>query len=218
MKRIEFEITPSIHEIFFPNNRVKSKLQVLEILMEATRYMLSYAKEENNKSSGKLILIVDKMSRLFFQNEKKSYTITFPFLVLYDENEIKFISKDNLEIDSFLISNTVTVINSGSIMDASSLDFYGSLLEYEYNDDNFWIFFRDLLLLEDGYIRYDTDEKGYLEAKEKGYEHRHPLTHCDLFYTNRATFKLGLEKELSLDDFIDIVNIKTDCRYMKNWR
>jgi hypothetical protein len=72
--------------------------------------------------------------------------------------------------------------------------------------------------MEDGYIRYDMNEVGYKEAKEKGFEHRHPLNHLDVFYTSKATFKLGLKKAIINDEFIDYLNIKTDCKYLQDHR
>ncbi len=83
-------------------------------------------------------------------------------------------------------------------------------------DENFWIFLRELLLMEDGYVRYDYDKATYLIFKEKGEEHKHPLNHYDLFYSSNATFKIGLEERLSEDEFIDFLNIKTDSKYLKN--
>ena len=74
-------------------------------------------------------------------------------------------------------------------------------------NENFLGFLRELLLMEDGYIRYDYDE-----------EHKngdlHPLNHYDLFYSSHATFKIGLNAILSEDEFVDLLDIKSDCKYL----
>ena len=85
------------------------------------------------------------------------------------------------------------------------------------SDKNFWIFLREILLSEDGYIRYDYDEKGYNLAREEGQEHRHPLHHYDIFYTNKATFKLGLHSSISESDFYHLLNVKTDCKHLSDF-
>jgi len=217
MKRFEFEIGHSILRKLFPPNRVKSKLQVLNILLETIRYCLSYNLDEIHSSQGKIVLIVDKMSRIFFSSENKSYSISFPFLSLQDKEGIRF-SFENIDLDAYLVSNLIGVITNEGFMDGSSLELFESLVDFEKENEQIWCILRELLLYEDGYIRYDNDIIGFNKAKENGYEHRHPLNHFDFFYTNRATFKLGSETIIGIDEFIDILNIKTDCKYIKNWR
>jgi hypothetical protein len=95
----------------------------------------------------------------------------------------------------------------------SCLDFIDPIISFE---ENIWTTFRDLLISEDGYIRYDKDEKGYKEAKLKKEEHRHPLNHIDVFYTNQLTLKLGLTEEYIDTDLIDMMNTNTNCRYLNS--
>lgn len=217
MKKFEFEIGPSIFGKLFPTHRVKTKLEILNILLEAVRYSLSYDPNEIKSSKGKMILIIDKMSRIFFYTDNKAYSIAFPFFTIDNNEEIRF-SFENIEVDAYLISNLISVIMDGSFMDGCSIDLSESLIDFEIENENFWLILRELLLYEEGYIRYDHDIVGFNEAREKGYEHRHPLNHFDLFYTNKATFKVGIENKINTDEFIEILNIKTDCKYMKNWR
>lgn len=216
MKKYEFEIAPSVVGKFFPNNRVKTKTQILNILLESVRYALSYSSLNINNSKGKIVLVVDKMSRLFFCSENKAYSIAFPFLTLKYNNQILF-SLQNTDVDAYLVSNLITVINDDKFLEGCSIELSESLLDYEAENVSFWNVLRELLLYEDGYIRYDYDEKGFIDARNKGEEHRHPLNHFDLFYTNRATFKVGAENKIDLNDLIDILDIRTDCKYLKNW-
>jgi len=219
MKTIEFDIGQSTKELFFPKERVKTKVQVLEILMEATRYMLIRPNVPTEKLAGKLILHVHKMSRLFFFNNNKYYSIAFPFFVSEYSERLCFSFRNDIEVDSQLISNVISIIKCESFNDKCSLGFAEPIydIDNEY-DGNFWMFLRELLLAEDGYIRYDKDEKGFLDAKEKGEEHRHPLNHYDVFYSNNASFKLGLDNEIVQNEFVDLLDIKTDCKYIKNLR
>lgn len=217
MKKYQFELPKSISEIFFPKLRMKDKAQMLLILLEATRHML-FASKSLKDEKEKIVLQVDKMSRLFFFKENKYYSIVFPFNVYENETKLRFTFNDEYEIDSQLISNVISIITSDSFDFKCSLDFAEPIYEIENDfDDNFWTILRELLLIEVGYIRYDKDEIGHKKAKDEGEEHRHPLNHYDIFYSNKASFKLGLTNEISDEDFIDLLNTKTDCKYLKKW-
>jgi len=217
MKKFEFDIDKAFLEKFFPKERVKSKAQVIEILMETTRYMLLNPFVSREKIAGKIILYIDKMSRLFFFTKEKYFSITFPFLA-YDKDEegkYKFSFQNDIDVNSQLIFKVIAIIKCDEFKEKCSLDFIAPICDYEEEcDDNFWIFLRELLLMEDGYIRYDYDKKNYEKAKEKGEEHKHPLNHYDLFYSSNATFKIGLKNSLLHDNFIDLMNIHTDCNYL----
>ena len=147
MKRFEFDIAPSVIRLFFPKERIKSKLQVLLILLEATRYMLTYSNLKKTDSKGKLILIVDKMSRLFFHTDNKLYSIAFPFIVNEleekDENGNKFFFtfKNNIVVSSYLISSAISVLKCNSFMENCSLDFV------DYSFVNFYYSKKDMFVM-----------------------------------------------------------------------
>jgi hypothetical protein len=216
MKKYEFEITPSVMHLFFPRVLVKTKLQIITILMEASRYMLSQPKLGKKDVDNRLVLYVDNMSRLFFFKDKKYYSIVFPFFVTEEEGELKFEFTDNIEINSYIISRSITAINSDPLNSDCSMEFSETILEFEDEFDGFWTLFKDLLVIEYGYIRYDKDIDGYEEAIRKGKPHVHPLNHYDLCYSNKATFKIGLNREVLRTEFIDLLNTKTDCKYLQN--
>ncbi len=217
MKKYEFKLSKPYLKYFFPEKRIKSKVEVIQILLEATRFMLVNPTVgiSDEDVEGKLLLYIDKMSRLFFVKDHKYYSIVFPFLTYKNDEAYKFSYHDNQNIDSRLISQVLSIITCDKFQEKCSLDFISPIYEYEEDhNENFWIFLREILLAEDGYIRYDHDEDGYNIALQKGQEHRHPLHHYDLFYTNKATFKLGLHGSVSDADFYDLLNIKSDCKYL----
>lgn len=212
----QLEITSSSRRIFFPEQRIKTKFNLIEILLEACRYILFNEKKKTVKGQYKIIFQNEKMNRLFFVGESKMYSISFPFNIHYDGHEIKINYKNLIDIDSYTISNLLSFIKDPIINSESCLDFIEPIVDFEYNQRiNYWSVVKDLLLLEDGYVRYDKDDKGYKEALEKKQEHRHPLYHLDIFYTNQATFKLGFEKSIIDTDLIDTLDRNTDCKYLK---
>lgn len=217
MKKIEFDLDNAHLDKFFPKYRIKNKAHIIELLMEATRYMLINPNITADNVVGKILLYVDKMSRLFFFTENKYFSISFPFLVheLDEEQQHKFSFQNDINIDSKLIGQVIQIIKCDEFKEKCSFNFIAPICDYEENcDENFWIFLRELLLMEDGYIRYDFDENNYKKFKEKGEEHLHPLNHYDLFYSNNTTFKIGLNYKINKDEFIDFVNVKINCKYL----
>ncbi|MGJ0314621.1 hypothetical protein [Aliarcobacter cryaerophilus] len=216
MKKFEFFINKSSLDIFFPKYRIKTKVHIIEILMETTKYMLLNPEIKEENSFGKIVLIVDKMSRVFYFTKNKYYSISFPFFVEKLENEIKFGFKNIIEVESRLISQVLQIIKCDEFKEKCSLDFVAPICEFEENcDENFWSFLKDLLLMEDGYIRYDYDKDEYEKFKLKEEKNKHPLNHYDIFYSSINSFKLGLKKEISHEDFINILNTNKDCKYIE---
>ncbi len=102
----------------------------------------------------------------------------------------------------------IAIIKCDEFKANCSLEFVTPICDYtEECDENFWVFLRELLLMEDGYIRYDYDEE-----HENG--DIHPLNHYDLFYSSNATFKIGLEDKERQTNFIDLMDINTSCKYL----
>ena len=65
-----------------------------------------------------------------------------------------------------------------------------------------------LLSMELGYIRYDYDPE-----RENG--RLHPLYHVDINYSTKGTYKLVMNKKMETAEFIDMLDTKTDCRYVQ---
>lgn len=215
MKEYSFNLNEVYLEKFFPNERVKSKAQIIEILMEAIKYMLLNPSVEADKVNGRIILRIDDMSRLIFVKNEKYFSIVFPFFVFVNEDGYSFRFKNLIEIDSSLTSQVISIIKCDEFKANCSVDFFIPICEYEENcDDNFWVFLKELLLMEDGYIRYDYDEDNYKKFKKVRQEHRHPLNHYDLFYSSNATFKIGLTNIVTEKEFIDFLDVKTNCKYL----
>lgn len=212
----EIKIDPSSLPIFFPKFRIKTKLQILEILLESARYILHGKREEKVNDYNKIVFFREKMNRIFLVSENKIYSIIFPFNLQIDHNTLSLNFKNIIEIDSLSISNLIVLLKSPLINSDNCLDFIEPILEIEDNyNDKYWSVFKDLLLQEDGYIRYDKDEEGYLEAKKKNEGCKHPLHHIDIFYTNSATFKIGLDNSILENELIDTLNVSTDCKFLK---
>jgi hypothetical protein len=215
----EIEIAPSFLPIFFPKYRIKDKYQILKILLESARYIIHGEREEKVKSVNKIIFFREKMNRIFFVSEDKIYSIIFPFNLQIDGDTLTLNFKNLIEIDSFAISNLIILLKNPLINSENCLDFVDPIVDLvDQTKSNYWPVLKDLLMQEEGYIRYDRDPKGYEEAKKKDQEHRHPLHHIDVFYTNGVTFKLGLDNSIADSNLIDILDVSTNCIYLRSIR
>ena len=90
MKMYNFKI--GNNSIFFPKTRIKTKKQILEILLETTRIILIEQPEPQDIKIKDLSVpifrvVIDKMSRVFYFTEKKYYSISFPFTYVFDNNK-----------------------------------------------------------------------------------------------------------------------------------
>lgn len=201
---------------FFPKYRVKNKLQIIEILFEACRYIL-FEDLSIRKGDNMLILNVDKMSRLFFISKDKSYSINFPFFIYVNDKERSIMYKDLMKIDSRLISDVLSLIKDKRFESDDYLDFADTFVDI---DDLYlgriWVFLKDLLLFEDGYLRVDRDPIAHKKAKDEGKEHTHPENHIDIYYSSGITFKIGLKKIVSHNFLLDLLDTKTDCTYFNH--
>lgn len=213
----EIEIDAGSLSVFFPKFRIKDKTQILEILLEAARYILHGKRETKVKGVNKIIFFRKKMNRIFLVSEDKIYSIIFPFNLQINDTALTLDFANLLSIDSFAISNLISLIKNPLLSSDNCFDFIEPISELEDNNNaKYWPVLKDLLMQEDGYVRYDKDEKGFEEAKKNKEENKHPLYHIDIFYTNGATFKLGLDRSTPDIDLIDMLDTNTNCQFLKN--
>ena len=157
---------------------------------------------------GEMILQVEKMNRLIFSFEKKIFSINFPFAATEKDGALTFRSIHHPKIDSKVTSEVLSVIATNEKFESKEiLHFADPISSYCEFDDDFWSLFRELLMFEDGYIRYDHDEIRCNGAL-------HPLHHFDVFYSNGSTFKLGSTERVSITHFVNVLDLGTNCHFV----
>lgn len=190
---------------------IRSKRDIVVLWMETIKSFLAGQPALGIDVSARLTICIDKMSRLFCTSEggKKIFSVSFPFSVSFGNDQYRFLSREGIEIDSRVSSNIIALIDSGEILGVQDfcrfIDPIFEMLEY---DPQLWSLVRELMIAEDGYIRYDWDE-----VREDG--HRHPLHHLDVCYSNASAFKVGLGRQLDGPTLISILDVATDCHYLK---
>ncbi|MFK5976708.1 MAG: hypothetical protein QM493_09390 [Sulfurovum sp.] len=203
------DYTFNINQIF--KNKVslaiRRKEDIIILLMESIRYMLlnPSIKEE---STSTMILKIDKMKRLFFFEKTKYFSIIFPFSIKTEGDNLLFYSKYISNIDAKICIDILSLLSCNKSEESTCVtDILEPLTDMNDYHEYIGTLIKELLFMEDGYIRYDYD-------KEHENGNLHPLNHYDIFYSSHATFKIGLNQKLDESEFIDLLNIKSDCKYL----
>ncbi len=211
MKRVDFNINKRLSEYILKPLRKKEDFILL--LLETIK--LFYV-QEMAASQGKVIIVVSKMSRIFYQTDNKMFSIAFPFGLEELDGEYKIYDMScGIDIDSKVISIMKSILLQLKSLDVSVegiCDVYcevgGSGTEGEDADmDIIWKILLRLLSAEPGYIRYDYDEKNESE--------NHPLNHFDINYSSDVTYKIGLKKKVGMEYMVSLLDVNSECRYLE---
>lgn len=187
---------------------IRSKKDIVCLWMNTIKIFLTHIKPERNEEFCSLILLVDKMSRLFIVSDGKAVSVKFPFFVQDNEEGVSFSSYSHVDINSMISSDILSLVEARDIFTEDDIfKFADSIWDVNKFHESIWCVFRDLMLCDDGYIRYDYDQE-----REDG--DRHPLNHLDIFYSQASTFKLGLRNKVTIEYLEDILNTKTNCHYL----
>lgn len=219
MKAFGFRVEPYIIGY---NNSIRSKSDIINLILGIIAFLnlpkthpiaIKDLPTQNDDGKINLILYVDRMSRVFISENNKIHTFHLPFFVSDNDGCVKAYY-NSLEIENWIISIIRSTFNAQNEVQG-----------IEDLIDSFWDASRDfgvcdsqikpykglltfLLSFEDGYLRFDHDEVNIDGLM-------HPANHLDLYYSNKATFKIGLNKELEHDCFINILNKNTPCSFLK---
>lgn len=188
---------------------IRDKRSALKTLLRTVKIMLAPTQVDPAIQGGRVILAVSKFSRLVFQSKGKIFSLSFPFQTTQSGGFVKFYSASHPNIDSRCTSELIGLIERSELFESADvLDFADPICAACDIDIDIWKLFRELVLLEDGYVRYDDDE-GNVNG------HRHPQYHLDLFYSQGTTFKAGLKCAIDEIGLLDILNTETDCHYLQ---
>lgn len=211
MKKLVFELKDSLYDLAFRDEIIKDRIPILLIIVEACRYMMH--NEQVANANHKFMLVVDDMNRLFFCREGKMFSVLFPFHV----NEYPTIRFDlnNLPLDGKMFSDVNRVLESELLEVKDAIDFIEPIANLQDENPDLWIVVKHLLTYEIGYIRYDDDLDGFRKASRRGVPKQHPRYHYDVNLDSQATFKLGLARQISPDDFVDFLNNNRDRAVLK---
>lgn len=206
MKKLVFELKDSLYNLAFQDEIIKGRIPILLIVIEACRYMMH--NEQVTNANHKFMLVVDDMNRLFFCKEGRMFSVMFPFHV----NEYPTVRFDlnNLPLDGKMLSDVNQILGSEQFEEKDAIDFIEPIANLQDENPDLWVVVKHLLTYETGYIRYDDDPEGFRNASRMGVPKKHPRYHYDVNLDSQATFKLGLSRQITPDDFVDFLDNKKD--------
>lgn len=220
------------------NSSIKDQLDLIKLCLETSRAILteySDTKEVySNEDEGFRIVypnrqIGRRMQRIFFYNryedvnDKSMFTIqsfVYPLKIeKKEENKFKifgdFPKVGKLEFNAAVISRLVTIINIIKKDEQSWGDSWvEELMDLLHGKNDFiettllFYIVNEFLTFDFGYLRFDKDPKH--EAVN------HPIFHIDCHLDNRATYKIGLDAEMNISQFLDLIDNGSPVRYINN--
>lgn len=190
---------------------IRKKWDVIAIWMHALKAFLigeDFVPEWDR--AGSLTIAVSAMSRLFFESTsgEKLYSVSFPFKLKEEDEQRVFRTRGNHLLNSKTTSEILAIVADRSTLEQT--DFYGfieTIEEFSADEVSTWGLLRELMLAEDGYIRYDWDVTRKDGAK-------HPEFHFDVSYSSEATYKIGVSSPINQSTFIDMLDLETDCHFL----
>ena len=199
---------------------VRSKKDIIVLWMNTIKYIKSTITINRDDWDGKSYIrcVIDDMNRFIYLCPEKIFSVRSPFMFKDSGTmEIDFYTKAVFDIDQHVTSKVISFIRDNHI-DATSP--YSLLDSFEENFDDIsqdstpekpydiWLFILDLMMCEDGYIRYDHDQQ-----QENG--RRHPLYHFDIGYETASTYKIGSYRSPCPNYLFELLNNKYDSKYLE---
>lgn len=196
---------------------IRTKKDLVLLLLDTINAMYLNENVMGN-DKGNIFIKVDKMSRIFYDLNDKLFSLVFPFsLETQEESRIRYLIFDpvtDVIVDNKAVSLMRTIVEKMDLCNTT----FERLIEEAYFDagnDNFDMNYVDnccmmilrMFTTESGYIRYDYDAE-----HQDGVQH--PLNHLDINYSTKCTYKLGLNKRMIMDEFVDLLDVQTDCRFV----
>jgi hypothetical protein len=195
----------------FENNfffMIRNKNDIIRLLMNTLKYVSSHV-EIHGEIDSHLIIKVDDMNRFIYVSPDKIFSIRSPFNVREIDGELFFYTASTPEINSAMTSCVLAFIeenNNSSDCIYKFIDLYEE--SFEGYEEQAWSLIYQLMIFEDGYLRYDHDPK-------RADARIHPINHLDVYYTNACTFKIGTYHKPDKDYFMQLLNNKIESKYLE---
>ena len=211
-KQYQFYVpdTSPYHSRFF--RPLRSGRDRIALLISILNYIGIYKSLDVKASGSHLILNVSKNSRIVLvDGSQKMFTLAFPFSISEDEQAFVLHSTDAGDLTASLLAAADSILGqnsdfgSGNVEDDDVAAFAEAVLDS--TNPNVWALVKEILLSESGYMRVETDPDN-----EDG--HIHPLHHIDLFCSQKAKVKLGLHNPVNERQFLDMLDLESDCHYL----
>ena len=201
-------------------NAIRTRFDIISLITKFSEFIIDRqysvcSNFDELKSDVNSFVYVNKMNRLFVIDNNHFFSVAFPFCIDINNEKLTF---KQIEISHSIIATIASIIN-----DSSDLYTIEALLDCIWNnieDISEQKQFIDeiihyLLSYEIGYIRYDIDPLNAERYADNGKPAVHPEYHFDINYTPSSTYKVGISTPIKPNEFVDFLNVTTDCWYVK---
>ena len=213
MKRYSFDLYP---ELIGYTDSIRDKQSIVSIIIGITRFLINARSCDLvgeakliKEGSVRIVICVDKMSRVFLIDDDKIHSFCFPFSIENEGDKFR-ITHEHVSVTSASCSVLSAVFNNsfeGKSIEYVMERYWDIAKDFEIGNDNkenYGHLIVYMLLFEPGYLRLDYD-------KDNEREGIHPLNHIDVNYANKNTYKIGLHNRWTCERMIDFVNTQKPC-------
>lgn len=186
----------------------REKTNIILFWMRAAKTILSFVEPMPDQVHGKMLVCTGKMHRIFVESDGKVFSTALPFSVKKTDGFYSCTLRSGIDLSSKLSSEIIAALSTtASFQNKEVFGFADDIMGISDDPDTLWAALSELVNSDDGYLRFDHDPD-----REDG--RRHPLNHIDIFFSQSATFKLGVVEKLEIDALSDLLNVQTDCHYL----
>jgi len=217
-KEVTFTMSRQIMDL--SQKPLRSRTEAIILLLNTVRMIdIGDSLRLPNAREEKIIISINKMSRIFYLLETKWFSMQFPFSVKQHEKQRgMFFYNYDIRITQMLLSGLITIFEAmhNKAMHNKMINIYSifemltdpDFTQADCSIEEIWFIVSYLLQYELGYLRYDVDTEH--ECGEM-----HPLYHLDICLSEEVAYKLGLERKFDFEDFRNILDVTTKCWYLK---
>ncbi|MFV0513969.1 MAG: hypothetical protein ACK5MY_10120 [Jhaorihella sp.] len=186
----------------------REKTNIILFWMRVAKTILSFVKPKPDQVRGTMLVCTGKMHRVFVENQGKMFSTALPFSVKNADGFYSCTLRSGIDLSSKLSSEIIAALSTtASFTNSEVLGFADDIMGISDDPDTLWAALSELVNSDDGYIRFDHDP-------DRVDGRRHPLNHVDIFFSQSATFKIGVAEKLKIDALSDLLNVQTDCHYI----
>lgn len=186
----------------------RERRSIVIFWMQVAKTILSFVEPRPEQVQGKMLICTGKMRRVFVEGGGKIFSTALPFSVKEADGLYSCTLRSGIDLSSKLSSEIIAALSTTNSFDnLEVLGFADDIMGVSDDPDSLWVALSELITSDDGYLRIDHDPD-----RENG--NLHPLNHIDVFFSQSATFKLGLSEKLEIEALSDLLNVGTDCHYL----
>ncbi len=189
--------------LFESNFFIKRKTDVIKVWLDLVRILITVPYSYNRQDKEIIIFKNENFKRVFFLRDNQIVSLNFPFKLVPTDNNLLEIYIRDQKMTGVELSKLQEILNSEEFFSSCFYSDIDRIFNTE-EEDKIWLLLKEVLLAEDGYIRYDYDIEHHPDVPN----------HFDIFFTNNSTFKLGLRSAINLDLMIDILDKNTNIYFV----